>query len=246
MGCNRLLSRRYLIFAGLLAGLGALLASCSTQGPIAKLPDSGAIGIVVEKRWPQGTSPADVSDKVYFIRLSDNEDLKTQKELFHSNFQRDGQVYLLNAKPGRYVVVAASDTIINPGITRGLDPLRGLDEYRVFTTYFDEALVKKTEFVVQANQFVVAGNYVVTMKNAVYFGDKIQRHFYTVINSTITDPYGAPIFDHDNSETSRATLLQDRGGKEWEMQFLASARRHLAASEWTKLVQDRIDALGRK
>ena len=246
MGRNSLFSRRILIFAVLLGGLGTVAASCSTQGPAAKLPDSGAIGVVVEKRWPKHTSPAENSNKVYFIRLRGIEELKTQTELFHSNFHRDGQVYLLNAKPGRYVVVAASDTIINPGIAKGQNPLRGLDEYKVSTTYFDEALVKRTELLVRANQFVVAGNYVVTLKNAVNFGDKVQRHFYKVINSTITGPYGHPIIDQDNSDTSRASLLQERGGKEWEMQFLVAANRHLAGSEWTKLVQNRIDALRRK
>lgn len=246
MGCNSLLPCRNLIFALLLVGLGAVLTSCSQQRPATKINAVGAIGIVVERRWAADASPAEVSDKVYFIRLRDNEKLNKQQELFHSNFHRDGQVYLLNAKPGRYVVVAASDTVVKPGTTKGLDTLRGLDDYKVYTTYFNEALVKRTELLVRPDQFVVAGNYLVKMENAVNFGDKIQRHFYKVVNSTITDPYGAPIIDQDNSDASRASLQQDRGSGEWEMQFLAAAKRHLAGSEWTKLVQDRIDALRRK
>ena len=234
-----------LLAAAMATLLAPVLSSCSSPAIAPREGNSGAIGITVEKRWAAGTGTAEMPEKVYFIRLREGTKLNKQKDLFPSNFRHGAQVYLLNAKPGRYVVVAASDSVALPGIPRGLDPLRVLDDYQVYTTYFDEALIRKTEVEVKPGEFIVAGNFMVSMKNTIYFGDKIQRYFHKVVHPTVTDPFGSPIIINDNSIASRATLGEDRSSKKWEMQFLQAAETQLAGSGWTQLVRKRMEALRR-
>lgn len=235
--------RRPFLAVLLVVGLLPMLVSCVRPAPPPKVPGTGAIGISVEKHWKTGIDFTEFADKVYFIRLGDNTKLEKQTELFHSNFHRDRQVYLLNAKPGRYVVVAVSEALGKPGIPKGLDPLRELDQYEIITTYFNKALVLKTEVEVAPERIVVAGDFVVWMENGIAFGDKTQRHFYSVVNDTLVDPYGSPLIGPEENDANRGSLKENRSGRNAEMRFLQAAIKDLAGSEWSGLVQRRIAAL---
>ena len=235
--------RKSVLAVLLLAGLLPMLVSCARPAPPPKAPGTGAIGISVEKHWKKGIDFTEFADKVYFVRLGENTKLEKQTELFHSNFRRGRQVYLLNAKPGRYVVVAVSEALAKPGITKGLDPLSELDQYEVVTTYFNKALVMKTEVKVAPERIVVVGDFVVWMENGIAFGDKTQRHFYQVVNPTVVDPYGSPIIASVENAANRGSLKDNRSGRNAEMRFLQAAKKDLADSDWLRLVQRRIGAL---
>ena len=87
------------------------LAACVAPAPTPFNEESAALGLSMERQWKAGTGLNTYPDTAYFIRLTGNGKLTTQSELYHSNFYKDDQVYLLNAKPGRYVVVAVSDPL---------------------------------------------------------------------------------------------------------------------------------------
>ncbi len=99
-------------------------ASCLTAPPPAN-SDSAAIGIAVTERVVS-IGVSDITPKlVYFVRLTDSANLIGQIEVFRSNYSRGNRAYLLNAKPGRYVVVAISgyaqlatygDPVANAGV----------------------------------------------------------------------------------------------------------------------------------
>ncbi|MCH9044609.1 MAG: hypothetical protein IIA40_00720 [SAR324 cluster bacterium] len=77
-------------------------ASCLTAPPPAN-SDSAAIGIAVTLGLGDSTPKL-----VYFVRLTDSANLIEQIEVSRSNYSRGNRAYLLNARPGRYVAVAAS------------------------------------------------------------------------------------------------------------------------------------------
>lgn len=85
----------------------ALISAC-VKPPAPENSGSAAVGIVTEKQWSKGGWKEN-SQRVYFIRWNDSDDPTKQDEIIESNFHRDGRVYLLNAEPGRYSAVAATD-----------------------------------------------------------------------------------------------------------------------------------------
>lgn len=87
----------------------ALVAACVSP-PAPANTESAAISIIIEKQWSAGGSKEN-SHRVYFIRWNDSDDPTKQNDIIESNYHRDGRVYLLNAKPGRYSAVAATDFI---------------------------------------------------------------------------------------------------------------------------------------
>ena len=78
-------------------------ASCLTAPPPAD-NDSAGIGIAVTELGLGDWTPK----LVYFVRMTDSENLIEQVEVSRSNYSRGNRAYLLNARPGRYVAVAAS------------------------------------------------------------------------------------------------------------------------------------------
>lgn len=231
---RRLFPPAALPWAMLLLGLAAC-AAAPAPGPLSE--ESSAIGLLMERQWKARTGLNTYPHTAYFIRLTGKGKLTTQSELYHSNFHKDGQIYLLNAKPGRYVVVAVSDPLIKLGTRVAFNPLGELDEWEVYTTYLNEDSILKTEVEVKPGSFTVMGSFLVEMEHAISYGDKAQRYFHLVVDQTVVDPYGNPIVDPDNSVASRANLVKDRRGKESEIHFLQTALRHLAGSGWNRPVQ---------
>ncbi len=226
------------------------IAACAAPAPAPLSEESAAIGLTMERRWKAGTGINSFSDKAYFIRLSGNGKLTTQSELYHSNYHKDDQVYLLNARPGRYVVVAVSDAVAKLGTRRefdalgtrrALDPLAGLDDFMVYTTYLNEDSILKTEVEVKPGNFTLMGSFLVEMAHSILYGDKAQRYFHLVVDQTIVDPYGNPLVNPNNSVASRANLVEDRRGKESEIRFLETALQHLEGSGWSLPVQSSLE-----
>ncbi len=227
-------------------GLMVLLAAaCSLPPAPAPLSeDSAAIGIRVETHWIGGSGVTEYPDKVYFIRLHGDGALGTQRDAVPSNYRKGRQVYLLNAKPGRYVVVASSNAYGRTGTRRSLDALSGLGDYEVYTTYYDEALIQKTAVEVKAGGFAVVGSFVVEMDREIRYGTRTQKHFYLVLEPIIVDPFGIPIPDPDNSIALRGKLIKDRSGKSGARKFLEQARSDLKGAAWARTIERGLKAAG--
>ncbi len=85
-----------------------LLAACATvpPPPVPESEQSSLIGmaLVISSEAYQPDSPSEV----LFIRLEEGDkSYLSVNEVIRSHYAREGQYYLLNAKPGRYIAVAA-------------------------------------------------------------------------------------------------------------------------------------------
>jgi hypothetical protein len=220
-----------------------IAAGCSSPVPRPVSDDSAALGITVENRWAEPGHPAEFPDTVYFVRLQGKEQLAAQRELIRSNFRKGNRVYLLNAKPGRYVAVAASETVVREATRRDSDVLRGLDTYRVFTSYFDAPLIQGTEVEVGPGDFAVAGHFVVRIADDIEDGDESQRHFHRLVDPLLVDPFGNPIVDPDNSVAIRGKLIESRREQASEREFLLMALQDLKGSGWSQPLQRRLETL---
>lgn len=241
--------RRNALRALLLALLPLLAGACTTAVPAPAGSESAALGITVESRSEPGRATS-AADAVYFVRLESGTELGRTRKVLRSNFSKGDRVYLLNAKPGRYAVVAASETVLREASRRDGDSDRfrtveTLDNFRVFTSYFDTPLIQGTEVEVAPGAFAVLGRFLVQVRGAIEDGDALQVHFHRVVDPKLVDPYGSPIVDPDNSVAMRATLVERQGGTENEREFLQLALQDLKESGWTERVQRSLDALPR-
>ena len=67
-------------------------------------PAKGTIGLRLTNQYGMAKESADV---VYFVRVAEGAEVPDDAPLIPSNFGKERNIYLLNAEPGRYVVVAA-------------------------------------------------------------------------------------------------------------------------------------------
>ncbi len=97
--------------AGLLYGLfiTLMLGACSLPIPAPRLANSAAIGISVREWWAPREWLEEHPEMGYFIRLNEAGDVTAPVEIIRSNYYRQHRLYLLNAKPGRYALVATSE-----------------------------------------------------------------------------------------------------------------------------------------
>lgn len=111
-----------LIFAALfLSGL----AGCLPPAPNPKGKEPAAVGISVENRWESMSSFGQTPEWVHFVRWNDDDDITAQKEIVTSNFFRGNRAYLLNAKPGRYAVIATTEIASNSNPSRRQEAVAG-------------------------------------------------------------------------------------------------------------------------
>ena len=94
--------------------LSLLLFTCATLSALAKtptleppVPSRGAIGVKV-KLIPHSQMGYFNADAVYFVRVVDDSDRFASDSLIPSTYSKGTNVYLLNARPGRYVAVACT------------------------------------------------------------------------------------------------------------------------------------------
>jgi hypothetical protein len=102
------------------AGTLLLIASLASAKPLpleAPDPARGVVGIRI-KVIPPAKIGGNSADAVYFVRVVEEGDRFNSESLVHSNYSKGEHVYLLNAKPGRYVAVGC-DFDMGPGGGRG-------------------------------------------------------------------------------------------------------------------------------
>jgi hypothetical protein len=96
--------------------IAALTPSTSALQVHLEAPDParGLIGVTVDLRI-HGTITGGVADTVYFVRAEKAAEAFGAESVIVSNFNKGGNVYLLNAEPGRYVAIGAE--FLNAGLT---------------------------------------------------------------------------------------------------------------------------------
>lgn len=124
-------------------------------------PERGTITLTMRGRFPAGNKAAAV--QVYFVRLGEEMDTFAAESVIPSNFSKAKQVYLLNARPGRYVAVGAH--------------LKG-DQY---TAFLDKAAIADTETEVRAGEVTFLGDFLLDLKMKMRGCDDAQAHYARLI-----------------------------------------------------------------
>ena len=192
-----------------------------------------AIGISVNTRAPIKAF-TDNPHMVYFIKVDNDEDLYTQSNFIRSNYAKDGQIYLLNAKPGRYAVV-------------GCYIKKRVGMVTEYTTFFPKELIKLTEVTVAPGTTAFMGEYVIDMSVGLEDADECQRHYCQIIApGALTEASKmtiAPLLKGHGEYLYKGSLHEKHLDKEAEIRFLNNALEHFEGTGWTSIIQKRIESL---
>jgi hypothetical protein len=172
------------LFLGLTLSLG-----CATPAPPAReSPDLSVIGIAVSISAPVGWWHNQATH-VYFVRL-DDPDHYAQDLPIRSNYTRGKYVYLFNAWPGRYAVVAAGYEKQSQGAPMGGSVGVGggfsvgasvTSTYsNTFTAYLPTTLIDKTAVTVGQGEVAFIGE-IVLDKTDWEAADDVQLHYYRLL-----------------------------------------------------------------
>jgi hypothetical protein len=137
-------------------------------------PELGSIGVTVKASWK--------ATNVYFVYLEDDKDAWTAEFVIRSNYRKKKQVYLLNAKPGRYVAVAAS--FGGEGSSFGERWVSGGPEPEVSEAFFSMETILLTEVTVGPGQMVFMGDFLVDLE--ISSADEVQAHYDRLISPAVS------------------------------------------------------------
>jgi len=128
-------------------------------------PARGSLAITLETKPPIkiGTMSA---NQVYFVRLDEGEKLSDGESVIPSNFSGKNQIYLLNAKPGRYVAVAAQ-----------LDGGPRTDSH----AFLSEEAIQQTEVTVVPGKMTFIGQFKLQASTNMSQADSVEAHYYRLI-----------------------------------------------------------------
>ncbi|MFQ5528204.1 MAG: hypothetical protein ACE5GX_18365 [Thermoanaerobaculia bacterium] len=148
-------------------------------------PMNGLIGVTVQYRYLFGLLlPA---SEVFFVKLEDGNEAFNATHLIRSSYRHRGQIYLLNAVPGRYVAVAAglgSTTQEVPVWVELLSPDDTRIDNRVTTdrsTFFSMAMISETEVTVVPQEMVFMGKYLLSTPRKMKRADAAQAHYFQLL-----------------------------------------------------------------
>jgi len=174
-----------------------LLGCAGTVPPARPLDDQkSVIDIAVKTRPPLKLFGGSKSNQVYFLRMAEGDSTYMVGDLLSSNFSKDGQMYLLNAEPGRYVVVAAyhskstaqspaSTGPAKPGVSVSVGVSTPSETH--YTTFFAREVIKLTEITVAPGSMVFMGNYVVDQSTGMKDADETQAYFFNLVRVQFPD-----------------------------------------------------------
>jgi hypothetical protein len=132
-------------------------------------PERGSLGVIIEAKPPSKMGTMDAV-QVFFVRLDEGVDPLNAESFIPSNFFGKGQVYLLNAKPGRYVAVAVQLRVGGPA---GTSPQ--------FHAFLSKELIPSTQTEVVAGKMAFMGEYMLETSSKMDEADPAQSHYYQMI-----------------------------------------------------------------
>lgn len=138
-------------------------------------PERGSLGVTVRATTMQGSKfPA---SEVYFVRVEDDEDTFAAEYVMSSSYSEKDQFYLVNARPGRYVVVAA------------IFVWRKAQSQAPGKVFFSKAMIPQTETKVEPGTIAFMGDFLVTPSPTSRMGDAdpAQAHYYRLLSPETAD-----------------------------------------------------------
>ena len=219
--------RRMLAVVGLIGLLCSVAAAAKAPKVPAPDPECGAIGMTIKVKAQLAIGGALYATRVYLARVDEGGDPLRAGGVYESTFDSKAQVYLLNAKPGRYVLVGAQTPELRPsGGAPGAPPV---------TVVFDREMIPKTEVTVEAGKILFMGEIIVKTGASMNDADKAQRHYGALIGTKLLfgiHPGTSPGLDREPA-TERAF---------WEK---AIKKVFDDGDGWSRLVQRRLDQAGK-
>lgn len=214
------------------------LSGCATTQPIPELsqPQSAGFGIDVSLKAPIGIFSAR-PDQIYFAKI-DNDNGLLQQQIVRSNYSKGGRAYLLNARPGTYVAVAAF--VSRAGAPAG-PPSPGFSVSVTtgrsgYTTYFSKELVELTRITVRENDFAFMGSYMVDESVGLEGADGVQTHYKNVVAPGAAT--GMFLMGLTGDVHYRGTMLERKSDEQARNDFLRNAKEDLAGSAWAERLKE--------
>jgi hypothetical protein len=157
----------------------ALLCVASTAAKDRKTPELaphlGAIGVTIQSRGPVALSARPYADTAFFVKIDSGEDPFHAADILASSFSDKNQIYLLNATPGRYVIVGA----YTPRFTGG----GNMNDMPSTLIYFDKSMIQATETTVEEGKVSFAGTIVVKVSTGMKEADEAQSHYGNLLGT---------------------------------------------------------------
>jgi hypothetical protein len=165
-----------------------------------------------------------VIQQLYFIKLDENDSYLSNKEIIPANFNVDDKFYLLNAEPGRYIIIAGYKENVKSSSTRRT------------TYYFPMKFIKLSDITVSKGNIYYLGDYYLWFSPSLSWGidkpDEAQSFYCkrfqpNKLNPTIAsvaedvlDTYVGSLFNSAESDSAIAVNLdENKKSQLTEVQF---------------------------
>jgi hypothetical protein len=227
------MTKRLAIMLGLaMFGLSAC-AGVPPPGPLDS--QSAALGISVKLKAPIALFSSH-PDRVYFVRVDKDDDIYTASQIIPSNYVKGDYVYLLNAAPGRYAVVASF-----------LEQRGQMGRSTTYTTFFSEEVIKHTQTVVTPGTMAFMGEYVLGTSAGFDEADNAQLHYFHSLapNALLGTGVMASMLSVMTSGAAyyRGVLKEEHKETQAEKSFLATSAESFKGTGWGDRLQKRLDEL---
>ena len=207
---------------------------CINAGPKVEDPQASAIGIQVETQAPVGIF-SHKPDRIFFVRI-DGEGNIEQNQVIPSNFAKDGRIYLLNAKPGKYAAVAAfrsqAGSPFAPAPQPGVSVSVSVGKTG-YTTYFSKELIEATKVDVGRGEVAFMGGYVVKQSVGLTDAEPIQNHYAELIAPGSSKSGFGHLLSGDWHY--RGAALEVRRDNDAKTEFVTQSRDDLAEGGWGQI-----------
>ena len=192
------MTRTFLVCIGLV--LLAAITPVSSAKPLPLEPPDpgrGIIGVKV-KVFPPAQTGWGSADIVYFVRVLQDSDRFGAEGVISSNYVKGGQIYLLNAKPGRYVSVGCKFVLGTAG--------------DIGKVAFSKADILQSEVEVTAGGVVFMGAILAESSTNTHEPDQAQAHYLRIIApAAASKGFMARAFSADYAYTAVFTsIVRDR------------------------------------
>jgi len=204
----------------------SLVTGCAATMPVPKMadPQRSAIGIQVATKSLFGTTQ---QNRVYFVKIDETDGI-TQNQVIPSNFIKDGRIYFLNAKPGKYAAVASLE------IQTGYNA----PTYHRYS-FFSKEQIEATIVDVQAAEIVFMGNYLIDQALGLDNAEPIQYHYSELLlpggqKNGMGNVFMGSVSGDIQYKVSTFTLKNDDKTK---AEFMKNAKEDLEEGGWGELIK---------
>ena len=204
-----------------------LLAGCSSGPPMDPLrANSSVIGISVTVRAAIRffhRSP----DTVYFVKLREGENVSTGSNVIPSNYKAGDYVYLLDAEPGRYVVVATFEAV---------DRFHN-GYYQYSTEFLTDEIVRLTEVTVKPSTVNFMGKFIINASSKKEI-DATQENYMKQLGPSQGLVIEDWLFTGQSHRIYQGVLHEKKPVVEAHQDFIAFTRKRFADTAWVDIIPE--------